>query len=111
MHFNLHLFIIIIVSDNGSVYSLKVDDIEVLSAIIEQDLENAKGNTEEEKVLNKKNQGKFSKDAENTERVFLKEFGNYGLSIYKATDENLSNWTKLELDANDNENVTETPCN
>ena len=39
------------------------------------------------------------------------DFAQQGISLYKATDTNLSNWKQLELDENDNETVNETPCN
>jgi hypothetical protein len=45
------------------------------------------------------------------EQTFLRLFGNYGISLYEATDATLSNWKQLTLDETNNETVNETPCN
>ena len=50
------------------------------------------------------------KKSNNIEQTFLNLFGNYGISLYKATDTNLSNWKELELDTNDDEIVNEIQC-
>jgi len=75
-------------------------------------MQNAVGNTDEEKreYLMEEMQEKYEKST-NLEQTFLSLFGNYGISLYKAKDTNLSNWKQLELDKNNNEIVTETPCN
>ncbi|HTO35519.1 MAG TPA: hypothetical protein VLZ72_04730 [Flavobacterium sp.] len=44
------------------------------------------------------------------EKGFLKRFATYGVSIYKASDENLTNWDKLEL-GNNNQTVNKVSCN
>ncbi|MDY0090825.1 MAG: hypothetical protein RBR78_10740 [Flavobacteriaceae bacterium] len=99
-----------IVCHNGAVYSLKVDDYAKLNVKIENDLATAKGSNDEEKedFIEKRLAREYRKDKNNLERAFLKEFGNYGISIYKATDENLTNWKKLKLK---NNTVEETICN
>ena len=102
---------IMIVCSNDSVYSLKIDDINALNTALDADLANAKGNADEEKEKNIKEflADEYSKSS-NLEQTFLKFFGNHGISLYKATDTNLSNWKELELDTNDDEIVNETPC-
>ena len=57
-------------------------------------------------------QKEYKKDPNDLERVFLREFGNFGITIYKASDENISNWNKLEMNGDIiNPQVNEIPCN
>jgi hypothetical protein len=51
----------------------------------------------------------FSSD-QDLERAFLKRFGNYGISLYKA-NASLTNWSKLTLDNSANPSIIATPCN
>lgn len=103
---------VMIVCDNGKVYSIKINDVDTLISALDNDLENAKGNTNKKKEENiEKFLAEEFKKSDNLEQTFLKLYGNHGLSLYKATDVNLSNWTQLELDENDNNTVNETPCN
>lgn len=46
----------------------------------------------------------------NQEVAFLNTFGDYGISFYKASDSNLSNWNKLELNENNNNSINTTTC-
>jgi hypothetical protein len=110
-HFQDDVFLMI-VCKNGSTYSLKVDDLETLIIALQADLDNAKGNTEKKKedYIEERLERKF-RESDNLEQTFLKEYGNHGISLYKATDTNLNNWKQLELDENDNETINETPCN
>ena len=62
--------------------------------------------------LNEEIQKEYKKDPNDLERVFLREFGNFGITIYKASDENISNWNKLEMNGDIiNPQVNEIPCN
>ena len=73
---------------------------------------NSKGDNEKEKENDiELNLAQAFKKSNNLEQTFLNLYGNHGLSLYKATDANLSNWTQLELDENDNNTVNQTPCN
>src|SRR5690606_16784163 len=89
---------LMIVCHNGAVYALKIDDFQSFNQKINSDLNNSDGKNqdEKEKELNEKLGKEYKKD-NNLERAFLKRFAQYGISIYKASDENLSNWDKLEL--------------
>jgi hypothetical protein len=59
-----------------------------------------------------KNQAKtFEKSNGNYEKSFLQQFANFGISMYKATDDTMTHWNKMELDANPINPVKETPCN
>ncbi|WP_299116175.1 hypothetical protein, partial [uncultured Winogradskyella sp.] len=104
----------ICVNHNGTVYALKVDDYEALNAKIESDWANARGNNDVKKRKNIEYElGKAYKNDDNIERAFLRKFKNHGISLYKAADENISNWNKLELDNPNSRNseVNILPCN
>lgn len=106
---------IMIVNHNGSVYSLKINDAQKLIDKIDEDYNSVSGSTEEEKekVLNRRIQELFNINKDNLEGTFLNRFKDFGISLYKATDQNLSNWDKLELeDPNDkNSNIIPQICN
>ncbi|WP_299362890.1 hypothetical protein [Winogradskyella sp.] len=103
---------IIVVAPNNETYALKVDDIQTLTTKIENDWNNAEGNTDERKDESiEKAMAKEYKKSTNLEQTFLELYGDYGIAFYKATDTNLSNWKKLELDENNSDTVNETPCN
>ncbi|QNK77979.1 hypothetical protein H7F37_02500 [Winogradskyella sp. PAMC22761] len=104
----------ICVNHDGTIYALKISDFEGLSAKVESDWANTRGSNDKKKRANleDKLEKKYKRD-NNLERVFLKEFKDYGVSLYKAEDDNLSNWNKLELN-NPNANlssVNSIPCN
>ena len=104
---------IMIVNHDDTVYALKINNILTLTTKLNEELANTKGATEseKEKTLNKNMQREYRKDSDN-ERAFLKKFNNYGIGLYKANDQNLSNWSRLELDdpTSDNPNVNAIPC-
>lgn len=106
---------LMIVCQNGEVYSLRIDNFETLNSKINDDLTIAKGNNEKKKedFLEEKMKKEYDKDDSNPERAFLKKFADYGVSVYKATDTNLTNWAKLNLDDpnSNNPNVISIPCN
>ena len=88
-----------------------IQRMNALNTALDADWAKAKGNTDEEKEKNIKNRlAKEYKKSNNIEQTFLNLFGNYGISLYKATDTNLSNWKELELDTNDDEIVNEIQC-
>jgi len=110
-HFNDEVFLMAVASNNIT-YTLKVNNIQTLIVKIDADMQNAKGSNDREKreYLMLEMAEKYEKST-NLEQTFLSLFGNYGVSLYKATDTNLNNWKQLELDENNNEIVTKTPCN
>lgn len=109
--FNEYIFLMI-VAPNNITYTLKVDDFNTLNKKIEDDWSNAKGKTKNEKEENiEKILDKKFRKSNNLEQTFLKLFGSHGISLYKATDSNLSNWTQLTLDKNDDKIVKEINCN
>jgi len=101
-----------VVAPNNITYALRVDNIQTLIDKIDADMQNAKGNNDDEKrkYIKEEMREDYS-NSSNLEKTFLELFGDYGISFYEATDATLSNWKQLELDENDNETVTETPCN
>tara|TARA_R110002124_G_scaffold50831_1_gene147431 strand:+ start:173 stop:1702 length:1530 start_codon:yes stop_codon:yes gene_type:complete len=110
-HFQDDVFLMI-VNHDGSVYSLKIDDLQTLITALDADLAAAAGNDNDEKEDNIEEflKEKYKKST-NLEKTFLELYGNHGISLYKATDSNLSNWKQLELNENDNETINETNCN
>jgi hypothetical protein len=110
-NFNDEVFLMAVAYNNVT-YTLKVDNIQTLIDKIDADMQNAKGSNDEKKWKNimKEMAEKYSKST-SIKQTFLELYGNYGISLYEATDSNLSNWKKLELDENDNQTVNETPCN
>lgn len=109
--FNDEVFIMA-VAPNNVTYALKVDNIQTLIDKIDTDMQNAEGNDDDEKrdyIMGQMIE-KYT-DSNNLEQKFLELYSDYGISLYEATDANLSNWKQLELDENNNLTVTETPCN
>ena len=113
--FNKKDVFIMIVNHDGSVYTIKIDDIQILSQAVQDDFENTKGRDDDkkEKNLNKKMKHLYHENQDNLEGAFLNRFKDFGISLYKATDQNLSNWEKLELqDPNDKDStVNSQTCN
>ena len=110
-NFNQDVFLMA-VAPNNVTYALRVSDIEILSDKIEDDLAGADGTNDDEKGDDlMDDMAKKYRKSDNIEQKFLELYGNYGISIYKASDQNLSNWKLLELNETNNENVDETACN
>jgi hypothetical protein len=111
--FNAEIFLIA-VSPNNVTYALKVDNIETLNLKISSDLTSAEGTTDDENERNlmKDMKDKYNKSVD-LEKTFLQLYGDYGISFYKATDANLSNWEQLELDLDESneEIIIPTSCN
>jgi hypothetical protein len=101
------------VGTNNVTYTLKVNDFNALSQALQDNLDEAKGNTVEQKKENIEDflEEKYG-DSTNLEQTFLELYGNHGISLYKAVDDNLNNWTKLELgqDSNNTNVVNPNPC-
>jgi|GEM_PF-6001159 len=101
---------IMIVCHDESVYSLKVDNFTFFNEKLTADLNKARGADEEIKRENIEETLKkyYGDNQSNLEKAFLKKYGNYGISLFKATDYNLTGWEKLQLN---NERVDRIPCN
>lgn len=53
----------------------------------------------------------YKNNSNNLEKYFLQKFGSFGISLYKA-DNNLDNWSQLELDSSSGTLVVQPkPCN
>ncbi|WP_417619967.1 hypothetical protein [Oceanihabitans sediminis] len=95
-----------------------VDNQNVLYQALQDDLNATEGEDEEEKAdnLNEKLKKDYDKEVTNgnsdLERVFLKKFKDYGISLYKASNNSMENWDKLKLpDNTPNPEVEHQPCN
>jgi uncharacterized membrane protein YgcG len=100
-----------------SVYAMMINDFEKLNIEVNKELNHsdyAELTTEREKLEKiHENQARKYKDSNGQlEKSFLQQFGSFGIDIYKATDENLTNWNKLTLENNNNQlEVVPEPCN
>ncbi|PQJ79638.1 hypothetical protein [Polaribacter porphyrae] len=110
-NFNDEVFVMS-VTPNNLTYTIRVDNIQTLISKIQNDMDNANGNNDDEKIKSiMKEMTEDYRKSSNLEQTFLDLYGSYGISLYKTTDANLNNWKQLELDTNDNQIVNETPCN
>jgi hypothetical protein len=100
------------------VYAIKIDNWNTFRAKIGNELfnnpdtENFTEIKDKIKVVNDQFAEKFRNGMNNQEleQLFLENFANHGISLYKANDE-LDNWSKLTLSGNQFIPVTKTPCN
>ncbi|WP_353088489.1 hypothetical protein [Flavobacterium sp.] len=110
------------ISGQAVVYALFVSDFGALNTKINLKLAEAKYSslpTEKSKidaiVANQAVGNEANKD--NLERHFLQEFNSYGISLFKAANNDLTQWEKLELNTNPNAlpgqqlSVAGVPCN
>lgn len=101
---------------NDQVYALKVDDwIAFRNRINIEMSQNSlldKTIDQKNKILDAKLGAKYREDS-NYERVFLKFFKDFSISIYKGANANTDAWVKLTLEnpEDTNSNVKKTPCN
>lgn len=83
-----------------NVYAIKVDDIVTFYSKINADLNNAlyKDPVDVNKTFNNLNKSMlpFFNNYSSSEYSFIQRFTGYGISLYKATDENLDEWNKLK---------------
>jgi len=89
--------VMIIVTASGEVYALKVSDINKLNAEMTAALNaQTKFNTQQDKLdeLTRLLGIQYDTDLNNLEGIFASTFKNFGVSLYKANDANLSGWTK-----------------
>ena len=53
----------------------------------------------------------FERSGSNYEKSFLEQFASFGISLYQATDDTMTNWSKLSLGSTPTSTITKTPCN
>ncbi len=98
-------------------YCIRVDDIAILDTSIDAiwtDPIYANISELNEARINKihYDQAKtYSKCGGDFEKSFLQQFSTFGISLFEATDNTMTKWSKIELDANPNNPVIKTPCN
>jgi hypothetical protein len=98
-------------------YVIKINKPDVLKNKIINDLANATGNNEGEKIDNIHVflAEKF-KESNDLEKTFLETFKDYGISLYESNDD-LSQWNEIKLVNNNNDLIfpsftkTKIPCN
>ena len=101
---------IMIVNNDGSVYALKISSYAALDRMVESVLNSTDGSTEKNKLENLNLElGDLNAKDGDLERVFLNEFKDFGISMYRATDDTMTNWNKLSL--NNNSVQEEDACN
>lgn len=110
-NFNDEVFLMV-VAPNNITYALRVSNLDILSAKIQEDIDNAEGQNDIEKRDNiMLEMAEDYKKSTNLEQTFLDLYGGYGISLYEATDSILSNWKELKLDKINNNIVNEVNCN
>jgi hypothetical protein len=115
------VFASIVVKQNDgtiAVYTLLVNDIEKLNNEVTArlaSLDATKFPTEDKKLkeIDRQQAELFDKSNGNLEKSFLDQFSAFGIDLYKASDNTLQNWDKLELVSNSisGNTVQTTPCN
>ncbi len=89
-----------LVTSNGSVYVLKISDVDKLSNSINDIFDFLGDNgTEQQKIdfTTEKLGLNYDKNLSNLEGYFLRVFENFGISLYKANNSDLSDWSNLKL--------------
>ena len=115
-----HVFTMIVCKDafgTVSVYGIKIKDILSFRSKVNAIWDSAKysGKSVEQKQdeISKLEQIEYSKtNGQNNqlEKKFLEMFAGFGFDVLKATNDNLDNWTKLELDSSQPSGVKSVPC-
>lgn len=102
-------------------YAIKVDDIDKLTNELNAVWTDPKYvsipelNNERIDKIHKDQAVKYKQSNGQYEKSFFQQFGGYGISLYEATNEALTNWNKLELGTTSGNApeliVNSTPCN
>lgn len=113
---NKPLVFIAIVCHNAGIYSLKINDWNAFLQKINDGLSAVPENNIKDKLdkLDKRMKNIYGNTyGGDIEKIFLQQFKDYGVSLYKAEDDNLSNWKELKLNNPEasNPTVVSTPCN
>lgn len=101
---------------NVNVYTLKIEDINMLKTRIatiwnHPNYSEYSDPDKRLKEIHKMQAETFRKSNNQLEKSFLQQFLGFGISLYKATDDSLTNWSKLELSTTPPLTVNSTPCN
>ncbi len=88
-----------------NVYALKINDIENLRNginLIWNDPKFASLNNDDDRLdeIHKTESNRYSKYENDLEKLFLQKYGSFGIDLYKAADDSLNQWNKLELGPN-----------
>jgi hypothetical protein len=97
-------------------YSLKVNDIDALTNNIYAVLNDPKyayipDESLKIDAIHYDQSSIYSQSGIDLEKSFLQQFSAFGISLYEATDDTMTHWSKLELDADPANPVKNTPCN
>jgi hypothetical protein len=116
-----YVFSVIVVKNNNgtfNVYSLFVNDINKLTTEInsvwnDDPKYQSYNDVDKLKAIHNDQIKKFKSSNGNLEKSFLEQFGNYGIDFYKANNENLTSWSKVQLNSStpNQSNVEYQPCN
>ncbi len=101
------------VNNTHPIYVIRVDNPGALQLALNNKLAGINGADDKakiKKVLDLESKA-YSKPNVNIERTFLGAYAAYGISLYKATDNSLTHWTKLSLNPANPLEIIETPCN
>lgn len=111
------VFLMVIAKDNAghvNTYGIRVDNIDVLNTKVSgvwNDPRYNRNNPTDDKKLEKIHYDQsieYDKSNGALEESFLKQFGSFGLTLYKA-DDSLTKWDKLEIDKT-TKKATTVPC-
>ena len=99
-------------------YVIKINKPDVLKSKIINDLANAPGNNEGEKIdnIHTRFEKYFKANLNDLEKAFLEYFKDYGISLYDSNDD-LSQWNEIKLVNNNDDPIfpssskTKIPCN
>lgn len=99
---------------NLNVYVLKINDVIKLINAINAIWDNPKyvGKEDEDKFkdIHEAQAEKYRRSNGKLEKSFLKQFSNFGISLFKATDDTMTKWSELELDDTTDSGVKPVPC-
>ena len=99
-----------------SVYTIKVDDIAKLTAQVNavwnhQDYAEFTTVKQRLEAIHKVQEKEYKKNVNQLEKSFLQQFSAFGISLYKANDDSMTNWTQLKLSSGTQPIVNPIPCN
>lgn len=97
----------------AEVYALRIKSITDLQTMLEIEFDKYNGLSYDDKMnkIHTEQQMKYDQSENQLEKSFLQQFALYGISLFKATDDSLKNWNKIELSATTPVTVISTPCN
>lgn len=105
------------VTDSVKTYVIKIDNYKALKDKIDTKLnkyDNIYSLKEKLNFINIILENKYNKSDGDYEKTFLIQFIEFGISLYEATDDTLTNWEKKELSADSGQTepiVKSKPCN